>query len=261
MGIGKFITDLPSWALFLILLLVGVLVSEVGSLVARNRVKKGIKEPETSIGTAVAAMLGLLAFMLGFIFSITASRYAERKEMVVKQANAIGTCYLRTSLIPGKQKDEIRQLFRKYTDILLEVNNSTEIEKDLNKLNNIHILFWNETVSAVKDMEPPLKGLLIGSVNDVIDVAGERGAVALIFKIPNILWIGLLLIFLMCLFAIGYQTGTYNIRRIFDMPLLAAAFALVIMMIADMDSTGLNHFKVSQQPLRDVRMMMNENIQ
>src|SRR5689334_4742184 len=99
MGIGKYITDLPSWALFLILLAVGILVSEVGSLVARNRVKKGIKEPETSIGTAVAAMLGLLAFMLGFIFSITASRYSERKALVVQQANAIGTCYLRTSLI------------------------------------------------------------------------------------------------------------------------------------------------------------------
>jgi hypothetical protein len=261
MDIGKYITYLPSWALFFILLLIGVLVSEIGSFVAQRRLKKGIKEPETSVGTAVAAMLGLLAFMLGFIFSITASRYSERKELVVKQANAIGTCYLRTSLIPGKQKDSIRQLFREYADILLQVENSTEIEKDLNKLNNIHLLFWNQTISATKDMEPPLKGLLIGAVNDVIDRAGERGAVALIFRIPDVLWLGLILIFLMCLFAIGYQTGTYNIRRIFDMPLLAAAFALVMVMIADMDSTGLHHFKVSQQPLRDVRMMMNENIQ
>ena len=62
------------------------------------------------------------------------------------------------------------------------------------------------------------------------------------------------------MFSIGYQTGSYGKRRILDMPLLAAAFGMVVVLIADMDSTGIHRLKASLQPLQDVQEMMQEKI-
>ena len=40
-------------------------------------------------------MLGLLALLLAFSLSIAINRYDERRQLVVAEANSIGTAYLR----------------------------------------------------------------------------------------------------------------------------------------------------------------------
>ena len=97
---ATFITYMPSWVLFILTLCIGLTAAECGVWVVKRREKKGVKDREASVGSLVGALLALLAFMLGFTFSITASRYSERKHLVVDQAKYIATCYLRTSLIP-----------------------------------------------------------------------------------------------------------------------------------------------------------------
>ena len=62
------------------------------------------------------------------------------------------------------------------------------------------------------------------------------------------------------MFSIGYQTGTFGKRRIFDLPVLAASFAIVIILIATMDSSGRHRFKVNPQPILDLEQMMNQEI-
>jgi len=47
-----------------------------------------------------AALLGLLALLLGFTFSMALTRFDTRKELVLEEANAIGTTYLRARLLP-----------------------------------------------------------------------------------------------------------------------------------------------------------------
>ena len=214
------------------------------------------------MGTAVDAILGLLALILGFTFSITSSRFADRRELVVQQANAIGTSYLRTSLLPEKQKTEIRRLYQEYIDILVQFKRTEDVNKDLKRLGDIQMAIWNQTASLThENMDSELRSLFTSSVNEVIDIASKRETVALIFRISGFLWISLFLLYTLSLFAIGYQMGTKDKHRIIDMPLLAAAaLALVIVMIADMDSSGRGRFQVSQQPLVNVRLMMQEKI-
>src|SRR3954470_20827177 len=94
------ITSLPYWILFIIVTSIGMLTAEAGSWLHSVRQKKGIVDKDGSSGSLIGAMLGLLAFILGFTFSITASRYSDRKNIVVEQARTISNCYFRTSLIP-----------------------------------------------------------------------------------------------------------------------------------------------------------------
>ncbi|MBK0404692.1 hypothetical protein I5M27_16985 [Adhaeribacter sp. BT258] len=262
MDIAHIITSLHPIILFGLVIVFCILCAEGGAIVAQFRVKKGIKEPDAPLGTAVGAMLGLLAFMLGFNFSITASRFADRKELTIRQANAIGTCYLRTSTIPEKQKQEIRKYFRQYVDILLGKGyDETRIEEAVKKLDKLHIQIWRQTASLVQEnMDSELRSLFTASVNSVIDIAGERKTVALVFRIPSMLWTSLFLLAGLSMFSIGYQTGTFGHRRILDLPLLAAAFALVIVMIANMDSVAEHRFKVSLKPFSDLEEMMQEEI-
>ena len=103
MDLSYLVTHLHPLLLFTLVVVFCVLSAEIGALVAQFRIKKGVKDPEVPVGTAVGAILGLLAFMLGFTFSITATRFVDRKKVTINQANAIGTSYLRTSVLPEKQ--------------------------------------------------------------------------------------------------------------------------------------------------------------
>jgi hypothetical protein len=263
LDVARWITSLPTLAFFLVTLGVGVGAAELGAWLAARRVRKGVKDPEASLGSIIGAMLGLLAFMLGFTFSITASRFSDRKELVVQQANAIGTCYLRTSFLPEKQKLETRRLLHEYVDLLIQERTTTsDVQRDVSKMEDLEMLVWNQTASLGReDMDSELRVLYIASVNEVIDIFSERKTVVLIHRIPGVIWNSLLILFILSMFIVGYQTGLYGMRRIFFTPVMAAAFALVVVLIADMDNiTGAHRLRVSQQPLIDVQQMMQQNI-
>ena len=261
MDIAAIVTSLDPWILFFLIVIICVVFAELGSLVAHRRAKTGVKEPDAAIGTAVGGMMALLAFMLGLTFSITASRFADRKELVITQANAIGTCYLRTSFIPENQKQEIRKLFREYVAILTSDQTEVDVDKAVTRLEKIHLFIWKQTASLKQEnMDSEIRTLFVSSVNKVIDIAEERKTVALVFRIPSVFWISLFILTALCMFSIGYQIGTQGTRRILDLPLLAAAFSVVFVMIAAMDSSGPKRFKVSQKPLLDVQQMMKEDI-
>lgn len=67
------------------------------------------------LGTLLAAMLGLLALLLGFSFSIVASRFHERQQLIVREANAIGTAFLRADLLEEPSRDQLRTALKTYT--------------------------------------------------------------------------------------------------------------------------------------------------
>lgn len=260
MDIASFFTSIPSWALFGFIVVIGVLTTELGSFVGRRKFQSGKKEPEAPIGTAVSAVLGLLAFMLGFTFSITSSRFADRKSLAISQANAISVSYLRAGLIPEKQRIPIRKLYREYTELLLQLNDPDEVDRGLSRMDDIHNLLWEQTISLEKEnLDSEIRSLFISSVNEIMQLAEERKTVALVFRIPNALWTSLLLLTAMSMFAFGYQTGMNGSRRIFAFPLLPIAFGLVIVLIADMDSTAARRFQVSQEPLKNLQKMMLKN--
>src|SRR4051812_30741785 len=111
---SPFISSLPYWVFFLLVFVCGISAAEAGGWVTRRNERKGIIEKQGTLGSLMGALLGLLAFMLGLTFSITSARYTERKHLVVNQAKAIETCFLRTSLIPQRQKLATQKLLHEY---------------------------------------------------------------------------------------------------------------------------------------------------
>lgn len=64
--------------------------------------------------TLEAALLGLLALIIGFTFSITLTRYEARRDAVLKEANSVETTALRAVLLPAPHNQDILGLLHDY---------------------------------------------------------------------------------------------------------------------------------------------------
>jgi hypothetical protein len=88
------------WVVFIVpaLLLIGG--AEFGFRLGLHLYASQDEARKAQIGGIQGAVLGLLALLLGFTFAMAVNRYEARREFVVEQANAIGTTFLRASLLP-----------------------------------------------------------------------------------------------------------------------------------------------------------------
>jgi hypothetical protein len=133
-----------------------------------------------------------------------------------------------------------------------------DIKPLFDRRDNILLLIWEQAISLEKekDFPPAIISLFITSVNQIFDLTEERNTVALVFRIPDALWSALILLNAMSMFAFGYQKGINGNLKSFGFPILPIAYAIVIVLIADMDSTSFRRFKVSQQPLINLQKMI-----
>ena len=93
----------------------GLLVArEIGYYLRRRSIGSG--PDKDSEAFAMTSVLGLLALLIGFTFSIALSRYESRRELVVKEANAIGTTWLRMQLLDAGDRARMEALLRRYVD-------------------------------------------------------------------------------------------------------------------------------------------------
>src|ERR1700756_2214020 len=111
---------LPLEALFVLSAAAALGCGEIGYRLSLRRSKDATADGDVPVGTMVAAILALLAFMLAFTFSVATTRFEERRTLVVKEANAVGTAYLRTDILEEPSKTNLKTLLRKYVAVRAE---------------------------------------------------------------------------------------------------------------------------------------------
>src|SRR5262245_12368693 len=94
---------------------------EAGRRIALYRREVDFDAQNQGIGAVEGAVFGLMGVMLAFSFSGAMSRWDVRRDLVVREANAIGTAWLRLDLLPAGAQPELRALFRDYLDARLAV--------------------------------------------------------------------------------------------------------------------------------------------
>ncbi len=73
---------------------------EAGWRAGRRRARLESHNAFAGQGTVEAAVFGLMALLMAFTFSGAASRFDSKRQLVIQEANAIGTAYLRLDLLP-----------------------------------------------------------------------------------------------------------------------------------------------------------------
>jgi hypothetical protein len=179
---------LPLWGVFLLILVVVLLSVECGYRLGKYRRDRHEQEKETPVGAMVGATLGLLAFILAFTFGLAAARFDARRQVLLDEANAIGTTYLRAGMLPDR-RDGIQALLREYVDTRLEALRSGNIAAGVRQSENIQSQLWaHATAVGEKNPNSIVVGLFIQSLNDVIDLHAKRVQAGLRSRIPGAIW-------------------------------------------------------------------------
>jgi hypothetical protein len=248
---------LPLWGVFLLILVVVLLSVECGYRLGKYRRNRHEQEKETPVGAMVGATLGLLAFILAFTFGLAAARFDTRRQVLLDEANAIGTTYLRAGMLPDR-RDGIQALLREYVDTRLEALRSGNIAAGVRQSENIQSQLWaHATAVGEKNPNSIVVGLFIQSLNDVIDLHAKRVQAGLRSRIPGAIWVGLFAVAALSLATMGYHAGMVGTRRSLAILAVAFTFSVVIELIADLDRPQEGILKVSQQALLDLQRSMN----
>jgi hypothetical protein len=236
----------------------------IGYRIGLYNVKRNETNKKSSLGSIISAMFALLSFILAFTFSLTSSRYAARKQLVLDEANAIGTALLRTDILLEPSRTESRKLYQKYVNIRVEVTeNPKKLSQALIDSDLIHEELWSHlTDNFNQKVDSELLGFYMESLNEVIDIHSKRVTVGIQNKIPRAVWFILYFITIQAMLALGYEFALKGSISIVGMYLLALMFSAIISIIADLDRSQYNLLlKVDQQPLIDLQQKLNSSIE
>ena len=164
--------EFPLWAVYLGTVVVVLVAAEIGFRIGiwlQRRDPDSGKTPMT--GAVVGGMLGLMAFLLAFSIGIVIGQHNGRKDMVVTEANAVGTAYLRAGFLDEPDLTRSRDLLREYVEIrLAAASDISQLEFTQTRSEEIHGELWSIIKDNVRQgYDSDIMGLYIESVNGVID--------------------------------------------------------------------------------------------
>lgn len=210
-------------------------------------------EQSQPAGSIVAAILGLLALVLGFTFSLAASRFDARRMAVLEESNAIGTTFLRTNMLPEPQRAQSAQLLRDYANARLTAAQGDHVEEGLKQSEEIQAKLWEHaTTASEKSQNPIMTSLYVQSLNEMIDLNAARVLVSLRSRIPLVIWAVLYGLALLGTASVGYYDGLSGTSRSPLMIALVLTFGVVLYLIADLDRGHEGLLRISQQSMRDL---------
>lgn len=254
---GEWFFGMNQWLFFAANLGLLLLATEGGFRLGRRTKARTPEAAKSQVSSIQAAVLGLLALLLGFTFSMTLSRYDTRRELVLKEANAIGTAILRSGLLPKPHRMESARLLRQYVDVRLEFAQTRLVEQQkLRAVNDqteqLHQQLWSHAI-AVAEMDPRsvMAGLYVQALNDVIDLYSKR-LMALESHVPVSILMLLSLVAYLAMGLTGYVCGLAGHRNFLVALTEVVLIAAVLLLIVDLDRPLQGLIQVSQQSMIDL---------
>jgi hypothetical protein len=193
--------------------------------------EEGDREDFNVVRTASLTLLGLI---IGFSFAMAVSRYDQRKKLEADEANAIGTQYVRASLLPAVDASRVRELLKTYCDdrvayyVVRDELRVGEFDAGTAKIQGE---LW-DVVARVAGAQPtPIMSLVVAGMNDVLNAQGYTQA-AWWNRIPIAAWMLMVLIVIACNLLVGYSEH----RTTGSLLILPLIISTALFLFADIDS-------------------------
>jgi hypothetical protein len=205
-----------------------------------------------------SAILGVLGLLMGFTMSMAVARYDLRRRLVIDEANAIGTTFLRSKLMPASESAEFAGLLRQYVDVRVAYAARTK----LNELFEARVQdgrlqrqLWLQAAAFAVRERSVNASLLLQSLNQSIDLEATRWASFWGRVPPSVICINMLIAMLAAAL-LGYGFGLIGKRHILSIVLLAFSITGVLSVIVDLDRPWQGLIIVSQQPMIDLQKQL-----
>lgn len=203
------------------------------------------------------ATFALVGFLIAFSFSGAATRFIDRLDIIVEEANALGTAWLRADLLPDPARGALKAALREYTAdrvTILSTSDDSEIWRLLTKVDALHAAMWAAGKAGTQG-DAMLMNLVLPPLNEVIDLHASHLSLAQ-RRLPMPIMTVLLGTAALSLILVGAGNGLAGRR----LPLLADIYALVLTvalwMTIDLDYPRQGLIQVSSQPLVDALAAM-----
>lgn len=244
---------LPEWAVFILVGLVVAAALESGFRLGRSVAARSPTDSDDGAGMVIGAVLGLLSFMLAFTFGISAAHFEARRNVILEEANAIGTAYLRTEMIEEQMGRAIADKLRAYTQFRVEAaiaiaenGNLLTAQVESDKLQRE---IWADVTAVAKAEPTAISGLLVSAVNEVFDVGAKRVMLGTSSMIPKSIWLSLILITIIGIASAGYIAARKSQVRRFLLIGLVLSLSTVMTLIVDLDNPRKGLLKGNQAPM------------
>jgi hypothetical protein len=239
-----------------------VAAEEAGFRWRRRRLRgssEGIEKGD--IALILGSVLTLMSLMLGFTYMMSSDRYEARRQLVIEEANAIGTTYLRAQTLPEPQGTELQELLRQYAALRAEIaglgsNARERLPEFMARTKQLHDAIWSRAAGAARENPGPVVALFLESLNEMFDINTRRVA-AFRNHVPVSIYPVIFLSAAIAIWLAGFYFGA-NKRRARIMPLIfAVLIASVMWLIMDLDQPIRGTIKASQQSLIDLDRDLN----
>jgi hypothetical protein len=218
----------------------------------------------TSEGTAAieAALYALLGLLVGFTFAGATDRLTTRRTLIVEEANAVGTAYLRLDLLPPEDQPALRDDMRRYVDARLNFYSKLldlrAARADKQRCDDLQKVIWKQAVVASSKTGDSRAALLVlQSLNQMFDVAGARYA-ALRNHLPIAIFVQLVIIALTCAFFAGIGMAKRRRPSFLHMVMFAGVISITAYVILNLEfpRVGLVRLQLFDALLREQRAAM-----
>jgi hypothetical protein len=257
--LGEWLATAPIALIGVVVFLLMVAVSLAAYRLRQHHERRQAADGEAGLedgqeGYMVSAVLGLLALLTGFTFALAVDRFETRRALVLQEANAIGTAYLRTQLLDEPHRTRISTMLVDYTHnriALAEADINNSGRKLLERNDRLVTDLWTATVAAF----PTIRGIdfssaYLDSMNSLVDSDAARKA-ARNARVPPSVFGVLFLYILITAGVLGYVLTGPRGRA-------AAAFLYVLLtmsqlLIIDIDRPTAGRITESQAPMLHLR--------
>jgi Protein of unknown function (DUF4239) len=227
--------DYPS-LLFIFLFVFYAIALEIGfRLASRSREKEDPDLHEQAVGVRDGVIV-LLSLLLGFTLALALPRYDLRRQLIVDEANAIGTTDLRAQMLAEPARSKTLDLLRNYVDARVEFSETGGVpgasDAATARSHELQAQLWTQAKDAAAASPTPITSIYVSSLNDTIDLEAKRVA-ARRARVPISIWIMLFLLSILACLSFGF-----SLRRRFLLSMIVAPLMISIVMalIADLDT-------------------------
>jgi hypothetical protein len=234
-----------------------VMILIVGATELGHRTGLRLREMEPrrpDLGTLTGAALGLLALLLAFSFSIALSRFDARRDLVLQEANAIGSTANFALMLPEPARQPVLSLLRDYTAVRIGLGitpGQSRLEHAIARSLDLQARLWQQAV-AVTQAEPQSLPVyrFVASLNEVNNIH-ERRITALRYHVPIEVVFMLTAVALVAMAFAGYNAGITGTQRSLPPLIMAVTVAALIVLVVDLDRPHSGLIQVPNQALVD----------
>jgi hypothetical protein len=232
----------------------------IASTLGTRARKRGAR---VEIGPLETMGSGLLGLLLAFNFSIAQTRFDARQAMLIREANAIGTAYLRCSVLSSEGRAPCRDGLRKYVALrkaaydAYGARSRADVAKDLAEGERIQRDLWALVARATRDNPDPPNALLMSALNEVIDLDTDRRS-SLRITVPPAVSVAIMLACVAWAALLGYSSGARKSRPLSAWVVVSLLVSIVFGVALDLDRPrhGLITTAAAERAMSDLSQSM-----